>query len=95
MPNPLNNDLLNRDALLNPVILASLVVLALALTAVASSAGKLTTTLLFDPDPSPVNTAQETTRTAVDANAINQRNFFGLASDKLSVDVDHTLLLDQ
>ena len=69
----------------NPVILAGLVVVALAITAVAGSAGKLASTLLFDPEPQPLAVNTASTSTAIDPTGITNRNFFGLASDKPTV----------
>lgn len=85
MSSPFNIAFLSRESMQNPVILAGLVVVALAIAAVAGSAGKLASTLLFDPEPKPLAINSTPTSSAIDPAGITNRNFFGLASDKPTV----------
>lgn len=87
--NALSN-LLTKESLQNPVILAGLVVVALAIAAVLGSAGTLTRALIFEPKTSLFLNDRNAgaTRSAINANDINQRNFFGLASDRPTVAIE-------
>ncbi len=84
------SNLFSKESLQNPVILAGLVVVALAIAAVLGSAGTLTQALIFQPKTSLFVDQRNdgASRSAVNANDISERNFFGLASDKPTVAIE-------